>query len=103
MLQGLISFFFPTTYLLRKINRLATSHNYDSSNFVGQVLYPANAGNVIEKSVFEKTLLVPFEGYSFRIPQGYDKWLTQIYGDYMQYPPVEEQITHHAFKAYWQN
>ena len=25
----------------------------------------------------------------------YEKWLTQIYGDYMQLPPVEKRIAHH--------
>lgn len=92
---------FSNQYLLKKINTLATSYNYDDSCFVGQVLYPANVGEIIEKNAFKESLLVPFEGYSFKIFMSYDKWLTQVYGDYMQYPPLEEQVTHHAFKAYW--
>ena len=87
--------------LLTRIHKLATSNNYEDSKLVGQVLYPANVGEIIEKDTFKESLLVPFENYSFKIPVGYDKWLTQIYGDYMKYPPVEEQVTHHAFKAYW--
>ena len=36
-----------------------------------------------------------FEGLTVSIPQEYDKYLTHIYGDYMQLPPVEKRITHH--------
>lgn len=36
-----------------------------------------------------------FEGITVRGPKEYDKWLTQVYGDYMQLPPVEKRVTHH--------
>lgn len=36
-----------------------------------------------------------FEGISVTGPKYYDKWLTQVYGDYMTLPPVEKRTTHH--------
>ena len=36
-----------------------------------------------------------FEGIAVKGPKEYDKWLTQVYGDYMTPPPVEEQMSHH--------
>jgi lipopolysaccharide cholinephosphotransferase len=27
--------------------------------------------------------------------------LTAIYGDYMQLPPEDKRVTHHAFTAHW--
>lgn len=36
-----------------------------------------------------------FEGIAVKGPKEYDKWLTQVYGDYMTPPPVEERISHH--------
>ena len=36
-----------------------------------------------------------FEGIAVKGPSEYDKWLTQVYGDYMKMPPVEKRITHH--------
>ena len=42
-----------------------------------------------------------FEGLAVSAPAQYDKWLTQVYGDYMQLPPVEKRITH-DFKAYYE-
>lgn len=36
-----------------------------------------------------------FEGLSVTVPKEYDKWLTQVYGDYMQLPPPEKRVSHH--------
>lgn len=33
--------------------------------------------------------------------EGYDQYLKSIYGDYLELPPKNEQITHHAFKAFY--
>lgn len=38
---------------------------------------------------------VMFEGMQVTAPAEYDKWLTQVYGDYMQLPPVEKRVGHH--------
>lgn len=36
-----------------------------------------------------------FENVEVSIPVEYEKWLTQVYGDYMTLPPVEKRIPHH--------
>lgn len=40
-----------------------------------------------------------FEGLKVNAPTEYDKWLTQVYGDYMTMPPVEKRVTHHLTTA----
>lgn len=44
---------------------------------------------------FENFKIVDFEGINVKIPCGYDRCLRDTYGDYMQLPPKEKQITHH--------
>ena len=34
-------------------------------------------------------------------PMDLNEVLTKIYGDYMQLPPVEKRVTHHANVVYW--
>ena len=36
-----------------------------------------------------------FEGLTIKAPKEYHKWLTQVYGNYMQLPPIEKQVSHH--------
>lgn len=45
---------------------------------------------------FKNQLFVDFEGYQLPIPNGYDRILTIMYGDYMKFPPVEERGVWHA-------
>lgn len=42
-----------------------------------------------------KPVRVPFEDMEICIPEGYDKYLTMVYGDYMQLPPVEKRTCIH--------
>lgn len=36
-----------------------------------------------------------FEGIKVKVPEKYELWLTQVYGDYMKLPPEEKRVTHH--------
>ena len=44
--------------------------------------------------------LTEIEGMDVDLPVGYDDYLRQYYGDYMQLPPEEKRISHHL-KAYY--
>ena len=46
-----------------------------------------------------ETLDVEFEGKLYKAMSGYDEYLTNTFGNYMQLPP-ENQRVHHHFKAY---
>lgn len=45
-------------------------------------------------SVFFPPKKAVFEGLDVYIPNDYDAYLTQLYGDYMKLPPVEKRIQH---------
>lgn len=53
--------------------------------------YPKRA--IFSVDAFEPARTVPFEGVPLRIPCRSEELLTRIYGDYMQIPPKEKQIT----------
>ncbi len=58
--------------------------------------------NYHEKSLFDATVDLPFEGYSFKALSGYDAFLTNVYGDYMTPPPPEKRHPIHSRnKYYW--
>lgn len=43
---------------------------------------------------------IRFEGKEYNIPANYDTYLQGLYGDYMQLPPIEKRVAHHA-DCYW--
>jgi lipopolysaccharide cholinephosphotransferase len=55
---------------------------------------------VCTKDVFSKFVEVEFEGHYYKAPGGYDFWLREIYGNYMELPPIDKRVSTHIFDAY---
>lgn len=51
-------------------------------------------GEIHKKSLIVPTIDCEFEGIKSKISNGYDKYLTALYGNYMQLPPVEKREKH---------
>lgn len=47
------------------------------------------------KEIFKESIYIPFADTELPVPKEYDKWLSQIFGDYMTPPPVKEQVGLH--------
>ena len=77
-------------------------YDYDKCSHVGCIMTPYFLREMFSKEVFAEGTQLEFEGMMFRAPQKYDIYLKQIYGDYMQLPPVEKRVAHHFFKAYYE-
>lgn len=90
--------------ILRKAATLHRKYPYETSTYVGTVESCFNfKSNRYKKEWFSKAVVTEFEGVSFKIPVGYHEVLTQLYGDYMQLPSAEQQVTHHRNKTYWRD
>ena len=48
-----------------------------------------------EKAWCQALTDVTFEGETFKAPAEYDKFLTTLYGDYMQLPPEDQRENRH--------
>ena len=55
-------------------------------------------GEIFEASVFFPPQKVKFEDLDVFIPADYDKYLTNLYKDYMQLPPLEKRERHFIMK-----
>lgn len=89
-------------WIIRKINEQGCNRNEQFTKYIG-VLTGISYGDesrVFESKWFEERILSPFENNSYFIPQGYDRFLRHLYGDYMTPPPKEQQESHHVFHAW---
>lgn len=50
---------------------------------------------MVKDDIYKEGALYEFEGEYFNAPKEYDKYLTQIYGDYMKVPKKENRNKHH--------
>lgn len=88
--------------LVKKADQMAMVYPFESSKYVGA---PCSLFSSVRNrhlhTDYENTLEVQFEDSFFSAPSGYDNILHKMYGDYMQLPPLEEQVTHHNNSVYW--
>ena len=73
-------------------------HKYDSQ-YVGELSTFAYRKQFPRK-LFKESTEVLFEGKYYNSPKDWDSFLRLKFGDYMKLPPIEQQVTHHRFRAY---
>ena len=93
----------PTTLhtLQKRIKKIATQCSYDSQEEVYSSYSRLAAKEIFKRSIFDKYKMVPFEGKEYRAPIDCDSYLKALYGNYMQLPPKEKQVSHHNSQAYF--
>ena len=83
-------------WLIRKNNlkmrRIGFQFPYGSTRHWSQMtVIDDGTRNYQNADLFKETVDLPFEGYTFKALAGYDTYLRNIYGDYMQLPPEEDR------------
>lgn len=73
-----------------------TKYNDEQTGWVTELCVgPRYMGNIYHAEDFAQAVQVPFENTEMPIPIGYDRYLKKAFGDYMQRPPKEKQISVH--------
>lgn len=83
---------FERKHLLDLIWRL--SSKIRGEKYMANLFGVAGFKEIIPCDVWGKGINYKFENTSFRGPDKYDDYLTRIYGNYMELPPVEKRKTH---------
>ena len=81
---------------LFKLNKLLKKYEYkfnDAKIVSSDILH----NKPVLKAVFDEQAIYQFENFQFRSVKNYDVYLTELYGNYMQMPPVEKRISNHYF------
>lgn len=70
--------------------------NYTKSkNMIGNIFGFWTEKEYFMSEIYENLEKYQFENLLLPIPKEYDLYLTQLYGDYMQLPPVEKRVPKH--------
>lgn len=88
---------------VRRVVKMSTILKWGETNYWGLLAF--NSYGTKDRhpmSLFDSCILMPFESKEFCVMRGYDAYLRQIYGDYMQLPPEEQRIPQqHYIHFYW--
>lgn len=96
---ALIRFFtypFSRRRIMQRFLKVAQKYNHKNTENV----YSVGTGYRYEKKLFPRiwvssTIEKTFNDTSFMIPVEWDKYLTQVYGDYLKLPPEEARVNRH--------
>ena len=79
----------------RMLLKVARRYKYDECEYVGVVTSCMHTmEEYIERTGYGTPVKVTFEGKEYNAPADWDKYLTNLYGDYMQLPPKDKQVAH---------
>ena len=85
------------------LDRISREYDYDSAEYVGVLEGRAEEKEAMLKTALEPSVQVDFEGHKFYAMANYHEYLTNLYGDYMQLPPEDQQVSRHEIKVYWKD
>lgn len=74
---------------------------FEDSDYAGCVSGVYRLKEIKESSIFKSFTTLEFSGNKFNVIKEYDRYLSSHYGNYMELPPKEKQVTHHTAKYFW--
>ena len=104
----LIGRFFAKPFSLRKaairFSKKQSMQNIRCSNeYAGNAVWGYGIKEAFPRSVYESYKRIVFEGRLFQSIANTDRFLSQIYGGYMELPPIEKRVNKHGASAYWKD
>ena len=90
-----MSYLFKRKFLIKMYNIISQKYNNHSLDY----FFPQGISNygkwIIPVAAMKEMIELPFEDTTFKVPKGYDEYLTHAYGDYMKLPPEDKRENRH--------
>lgn len=92
---------FTKSYLCEKLESFANNENVSKSGFWG-VVTPQDAylHGVFKYDIYNDITNIEFEGHQLLCLSNTDEYLSKVYGDYMQLPPLEKRVSTHVSESF---
>lgn len=82
------------TRAVEKIDCLAKEQDFEKCEKIGGIVWGYGPQECMTKAEYLPVVKVQFEDLEVNAPGCWKKYLTALYGDYMQLPPPEKRVTH---------
>jgi len=80
-----------------KIQEFCSECNYDESEYICNFFGMWREKEISDKNWFLNGEKKQFEKIEVIVPKDYDKYLTKMYGNYMELPPVSKRVAPHCY------
>ena len=91
--------------MMKMVIKEAKKYEFGSTKHWGLIAFNSyGIKDYHEDELFDEVVDVEFEHHNFKALRGYDEYLRQIYGDYMQLPPEENRKPKQTYiHVYWKD
>lgn len=99
VIKGLSSFWVPSFFASVLRDKLLAIDDCFKNDSGENIISPYGdywEKEYLARSWFSSFEYLTFEGFQVRVGNGNKEYLRQVYGDFMQLPPKEKQVTHHS-------
>lgn len=79
---------------IKKLDKAVKKYPLTKSKWLFNAMSGYKFKEMFRKEIFGEGLFYEFEGQKWRGPQDFETYLTQLYGDYMSFPPESERNCH---------
>ena len=86
---------------VRMLDRSAVKYRGVECDYCGVAVWGYGMREINLRKNWDNVIEMQFEDIMAPVPEGYDNYLTCVYGDYMKLPPESKRVSTHIFKAYW--
>lgn len=83
--------------LMLTVDNMCKANDFDECNYVWNPYGDLGKREVLKKSFIGNPTLYKFCSLEVYGVEDYESYLTSIYGDWRQLPPIEKQVSHHDF------
>lgn len=91
------SFMLSNHKLIAKIDKLCSVRDFESSNYVGNLVGNWGIKEIMPRQYLGTPTLYRFEDTEVFGPENYDDYLTNVYNNWRQLPPIEKQKSDHNY------
>lgn len=86
--------FINEDHILDKMTNLLKKYDFDDMKYAGNLLGKYREKEIVPKEYWDTPILLPFENIEVNCPKEYHKLQTQLYGNYMNLPPIDKRVSH---------
>ena len=97
-----IRYFYPESFmsLKKRVVDAQKAIPFDAATVIGPYYWVEKTRAFLPKSVYDELDNLFFEGKEYPAPKDFDTVLRSLFGNYMQLPPAEKRISHHAYDSF---
>ncbi|MCO5113699.1 MAG: LicD family protein [Bdellovibrionaceae bacterium] len=98
ILASIAKLFYSKKTILKKIDNLARLIPWEQAEYIVNYFGAWKTKEIHKKSWYDERIRLPFNDFEVWAPKEYEQFLSCLYGNYMELPPVETRKSHHKVK-----